>query len=116
VSNFAQIPPSARDHRSQTILISSDQNPAQQCRPTQMLTVDVVYLSQIGNLHSTNAFLIQMSRIQVEGAHGFVGVYNEHFLHHRRRRRNSRGCGLFRSAPLNNDSRSWLIEDAVRGK
>jgi hypothetical protein len=33
--------------------------------------------------------------------HTSIGAHNEHFLHHRRRGRNSRGCGLFGIAPLN---------------
>jgi hypothetical protein len=33
--------------------------------------------------------------------HTSIGAHNEHFLHHRRRGRNSRSCGLLGSAPLN---------------
>lgn len=37
----------------------------------------------------------------VEVARAFVGANNEHFLHHRRRGRSNRNCGLFGSALLN---------------
>jgi hypothetical protein len=46
--------------------------------------------------------LLQMNN-QVEGAHAFIGVRNEHFLHRRRRGRNNRGCRVLGSTPLNKE-------------
>jgi hypothetical protein len=39
--------------------------------------------------------------LQVEGAHAFIGVPNEHFLNHRRRGRNNLGCRVLGSTRLN---------------
>ena len=39
-------------------------------------------------------------RLQIEASHAFVGVHNEHFLHHRRRGRGNHSCGVLGNASL----------------
>ena len=58
---------------------------------------------EIWNLRSTEAFSLRATCLQVEVAHTFVGVHNEHFLPHRRRGRSNRGCRVLGSAPLNKE-------------
>jgi hypothetical protein len=51
-------------------------------------------------LHA-ETFSIRAPFLHIEVAHVSIGVHNEHFLHHRRRRRNSLRCGFLRAARLN---------------
>ena len=58
-------------------------------------------------------------RLQVEVAHAFVGVDNEHFLHHRRRGCGDHSCGVLGSSSLDKfDSRMAARphESAALGK
>jgi hypothetical protein len=45
-------------------------------------------------------------RLQIEAAHAFVGVHNEHFLHQRRRGRGYHSCGVLGSASLKTSTRT----------
>jgi hypothetical protein len=70
--------------------------------PTQLVTVDFVYLSQIGtyvqpmrSYRSDCAFQLK-SRTPSE-------LHNEHFLHNRRRGRSNRSCRVLGIAPLNKE-------------
>jgi hypothetical protein len=60
-------------------------------------------VNTLGNGTSLHAetFSIRASFLHIEVAHVSIGVHNEHFLHHRRRRRNSLRCGFLRAARLN---------------
>jgi len=65
------------------------------------VTVDVDGLSEIWNLLSTKVFPIGASCLHVEVAHALVGGHNEHFLHNRRRGRNSLCSRVLGNARLN---------------
>ena len=54
-------------------------------------------------------------RLQIEAARAFVGVHNEHFLHHRRRGRGNHSCGVLGSASLRSRHLARPLVVAVNG-
>jgi hypothetical protein len=64
-----------------------------------------------GTYFNAETFLIGGSRFHIEVARTSIGAHNEHFLHHRRRGRNTRDCRLPRTACLNkrSNTRSTLV-------